>query len=109
MEVWDELLQKEFIPHFHAVVGPLKPYRKAGADFEDLKQDPAAVQALRALRNAVATKTPLVNPDFDAAANYVYSERPFEIYADASDFGWSCVLAQRETIHGTTQPIAVAL
>ena len=73
-----------------------------------MQADEAAKKALRDLRTSVAENVPLVNPDFAAAADYVRSGRPFEIYSDASDFGWSCVLAQRETVHGVPRPIAVA-
>lgn len=97
---------KEFIPHLQGVVAPLKPYRKTGAALEDLKRNPEALKPLQALRRAEATDTPLVNQDFDAAASYLSSGRPFERHADGSDSVWSCVLAQRETIHGTPRPVA---
>ena len=56
---------------------------------------------------AVATETPLVNPDFPAAARYVESGRPFMLFCDASDFGYAAVLAQPAGVHQTPRPVAV--
>ena len=85
----------------------MKPYRKKGAKWEDYLQDKKAQDAADKLRNAVATHTPLVNPDYEAARNYVATGRPFELYVDASDYGYAAVLCQRADVHGTPRPIAV--
>ena len=37
----------------------------------------------------------LHHPDFKAAANTEESSRSFEIFSDASDYGWAAVLCQR--------------
>ena len=98
---------REFIPGFIELVKPLKPYRKKGAKWEDYLQDKKAQQAAEKLRNAVATYTPLVNPDYEAARDYVATGRPFKLYVDASDYGYAAVLCQRAEVHGTPRPISV--
>ena len=59
------------------------------------------------MRHAVATHAPLVNPDYEAARDYIKTGRPFELSVDASDYGYSAVLCQRAEVHGTPRPIAV--
>ena len=98
---------REFIPGFIDIVEPLKVYRKKGAKWEDYLQDKKAQEAAQALRHAVATHAPLVNPDYEAARDYVKTGRPFELFVDASDYGYSAVLCQRAEVHGTPRPIAV--
>ena len=68
---------REFIPNFDLLTAPLKKHRAKGAKWESYAEDAAAQEASRKLRVAVATETPLVNPDFDAAARYVETGRPF--------------------------------
>ena len=75
--------------------------------FADLCKAKNALEAVEALNSCVATMVPLVNPDFEAAGNYRVTGRLFEIYIDASDFGWTCLVAQREKPHGAPRPIAL--
>ena len=98
---------REFIPGFLEHTKALKPYRAKGAKWEAYLCDKEAQQASEWLRQAVATKAPLVNPDFKAAANYLTSGRPFLLFIDASDYGYGAVLAQAPAVHGTPRPIAV--
>ena len=98
---------REFIPDFHRLAAPLKAYRAKGAKWEAYVADEEAVKAAQGLRHSVAVHTPLTNPDFRAAADYVATGRPFLLFVDASDFGYSGVLAQPEGVHGTPRPIAV--
>ena len=46
-------------------------------------------------------------PDFKAASNPDDSGRPFEMFIDASDYGWAAVLTQQLEPHGTPKIIAV--
>ena len=98
---------REFIPDFHRITAPLKPFRAKGAKWETYLQDKVAQKATQELRMSVANKTPLVNPDFKAVSNYITTGRPFLLFVDASDFGYSGVLTQAQVIHGTPRPIAV--
>ena len=98
---------REFIPGFDSLTAPLKKHRSKGARWEAYLEDKPAQEATRQLKQSVATHTPLVNPDFEAAARYVESGRPFMLFVDASDYGYAAVLAQPATIHGTPRPIAV--
>ena len=98
---------REFIPDLHRITAPLKPYRAKGANWETYLQDKVAQKATQELRMSVANETPLVNPDFKAASNYIALGKPFLLFVDASDFGYSGVLAQAQVIHGTPGPIAV--
>ena len=97
---------REFIPGFTDIVQPLKQYRAKGAKWDDYKNDLDAVAASKALRAAVATHAPLVNPDFAAAVDYIRTGRPFMIFVDASDYGYAATLCQAEKTHGTPRPIA---
>ena len=45
--------------------------------------------------------------DFEAAARWEKTGRPFEAFSDASDIGWAVVLTQRERPRGT--PLITAL
>ena len=65
--------------------------------WEDYVQDGKAQGAAAKLRQAVATHTPLMNPDYEAARDYVQSGRPFILFVDASDFGYSGVLCQADS------------
>ena len=47
------------------------------------------------------------HPDFQAAANWSKTGRPFEAFSDASDIGWAMVLTQRDRPHGTPKIIAI--
>ena len=65
------------------------------------------MKASKALRQAVAVPCPLVNPDFQAAVDYIRTGRPFMIFVDASDYGYAATLCQVDGTHGTPRPIAV--
>ena len=49
----------------------------------------------------------LYHPDVQAAAHPELSGRPFEIFVDASDYGWAAVLTQREEPHGAPKIIDI--
>ena len=98
---------REFIPNFDVITAPFKKHRQKGAKWEAYLEDATAQEASRQLRHAVATQTPLVNPDFTAASNYMETGRPFLLFVDASDYGYAGVLAQQAEIHGVARPIAV--
>lgn len=98
---------RDFIPRFVEITDPLKQYRKKGASFDCYKDDDKAQRAVKNLRQAVATKTPLLNPDFEAASSYVETGRPSCLFIDASDFGYGACLCQGQEVHGTLRPIAV--
>ena len=49
----------------------------------------------------------LHHPDFLAASRPAESGRPFEIFVDASDYGWAAVLTQRATPHGPPEIIDI--
>ena len=100
---------KEFIPTLPEIIFPLRPYLKKGAKFEDYLQDEQAKMAKKALTEAVVSNCTLVKPDFEAARHPFESKRPFEIFSDASDYGWCCVLTQRDREGGTPRIIAVVV
>ena len=57
------------------------------------------------MRESCASDAVLISPDFAAAAD-PESGRGFELWVDASEFVWGCVLAQREVPGGVPRPIA---
>ena len=69
-------------------------------------KDKCAHQAFYGLRDSIAEKAALYAPDFLAAAD-PDSGRPFELWIDASEYAWACVLAQRETKGGCPRPLAM--
>ena len=87
---------KEFIPNLPDEIAPLRPYLKKGARFDDFPKDARARAAKNRLTKLVIDQCVLTSPDFEAAANPEVSGRPFEIFSDASDFGWRAILGQRE-------------
>ena len=97
---------KEFIPSFHEHDALLRPFTKKGAKFNDYLGSAASQKAFSDLRDAVAEDAMLHVPDYEAAAD-ANSGRPFELYIDASDFAWGCVLSQRAVAGGAPRPIAV--
>ena len=56
--------------------------------------------------SGIADEAALHAPDFLAAAD-LESGRPFELWIDASEYAWACVLAQREEKGGCPRPIAM--
>ena len=97
---------KEFIPILPDIIFPLRPYLKKGAQLEESFQDEQAKQAKKALTEAVVSNCALVKPDFEADRHPFESKRPFEIFSDASDYGWCCVLTQRDREGGAPRIIA---
>ena len=97
---------REFVPTFHEHAQYLKPYTKKGASFKDWANDQPAQAAFRALRESLASDAVLVSPDYTAAADPEGSGRGFELWVDASEYAWGCVLAQRGTPGGVPRPIA---
>ena len=58
------------------------------------------------MRLSLASDAVLVSPDYSAAAGPESSGRGFELWGDASEYAWGCVLAQREAPEGCPRPIA---
>ena len=88
----------------------LKPFRKKGVRFRELwngKEGPAFQAASKAIRALLAKDVVLHHPDFEAASRPAESGRPFEIFIDASDYGWAAVLCQRQEPHGPPRIIDV--
>ena len=85
---------KEYIPTFYDHVRYLKPYLKKGASFAPFETDVNARQAFLNLRDSLSKDAALYTPDFWAAANPEVRGRSFELWVDASEFAWGCVLAQ---------------
>ena len=56
-------------------------------------------EARCAIRANLAEHAVLHHPNFEAASRPEESGCPFEIFVDASDFGWAAVLTQREVPH----------
>ena len=88
----------------------LRPFRTKGVKFRELwngKDHPKYKTAVETLRTLLAESVVLYHPDFQAASRPEVSGRPFEIFIDASDYGWAAVLTQREEPHGTPKIIDV--
>ena len=81
--------------------------RKKGAKIGDYLANESAKKAFAELREAVVADALLHVPDYEAAANAVETGRPFEIYIDASEYAWGCVLSQRMAPGGAPRPIAI--
>ena len=76
----------------------LRPFRKKGIDFEPLwNSDPKYKSAFFAIRSMMAENVCVHHVDYEAAARPEVSGRPYEMFIDASDFGWCAVLCQRPT------------
>ena len=97
---------KEFIPDYHAYTQHLRPYVKKGARIADFQKDTIAHQAFYDLRESIVEDAAIYAPDFLAAAD-PESGRPFELWIDASEYAWACVLAQREVAGGCPRPLAM--
>ena len=79
---------------------------RIGARFSSWHTDQEAQAAFYALREALVAESVLVAPDFVAAADPEGTGRGFELWADASEYAWGCVLAQRMVRGGCPRPIA---
>lgn len=99
----------EFMPELPEVIYPLRKYLKKGALFSEYLNDPEAMAAKRRLTELVVDKCVIVNPDFTAAADPFGSGRPFELFSDASEYGWCVVLTQRPQKNGTPGIIGLAV
>ena len=85
----------------------LKPASAGYKPFSEYQNDTAAQEARKQLIEGLSTAA-IVEPDFEAAADYMNSGRPFELFVDASDAGFTVVLAQRKAPGGTPIPIGCA-
>ena len=65
-------------------------------------------EAFRKIRGMLNTHAILHHPDFLAAQDPTKSGRPFEMFVDASDYGWCGTLCQRLTPHGAPKIIAMS-
>ena len=88
-------------------VRTLKPASAGYKPFSEYQNDTTAQEARRQLIEGLSTAV-IVEPDFEAAADYMNSGRPFELFVDASDAGFTVVLAQRKAPGGTPVPIGCA-
>ena len=100
---------KEFIPNLPDEIAPLRPYLKEGARFDDFLKDVKAQEAKRRLTRLVIDRCPITSPGFEAAGRPEESGRPFEIFSDASDYGWCCILTQRDCRGGTPKIVVVVI
>ena len=76
----------------------LRPFRKKGIKFYEEWNGPKHTkykEAWCAIRANLAAHAVLYHPNFEAASRPEESGCPFEIFVDASDFGWAAVLTQR--------------
>ena len=73
----------------------LRPFRKKGCDFRKLcESDPKFKEAFLKIREMMAENVVIQHVDHVAAARPHESGRPFEMFIDASDYGWAAVLCQ---------------
>ena len=74
----------------------LRPFRRKGCDFEKLwKGDTQYREAFFKIRDMMSEGVVIRHVDHVAAARPHESGRPFEMFIDASDYGWAAVLCQR--------------
>ena len=74
----------------------LRPFRKKGCDFKKLWGfTPVYKDAFMKIRGMMADNVVVHHVDHVAAARPHESGRPFEMFIDASDYGWAAVLCQR--------------
>ena len=85
----------------------MSQFRKKGADFNIFLNSKECLQAFETIRKCLCEGAVLHHPDFQAASHPEESGRPFEIFIDASDYGWAGVLCQRLVPHGTPKIIAI--
>jgi hypothetical protein len=63
--------------------------------------------AFKEIRKMLSKGAVLHHPDYVAASVPWESGRPFEIFVDASDYGWSVVLCQRPKPHAAPKIICI--
>ena len=85
----------------------LAPFRKKDCDFSKFDSDPKYLAAFIAIRTMLSRKVVLLHPDYIAASKPWETGRPFEIFVDASDYGWCAVLCQRPTPHAAPMIIGM--
>ena len=74
----------------------LRPFRKKGCDFKKLWEgDPRYKESFLAIRGMLTENVVVHHVDFNAAARPQESGRPYEMFVDASDYGWCALLGQR--------------
>ena len=70
----------------------LSVFRKKTTDCDLFGKDPKYLHAFEQIRTMLSKGAVLHHPDYVAASVPWKSGRPFEIFVDASDYGWSAVL-----------------
>jgi hypothetical protein len=98
-----EYMDPEWIKH-EAVLSTL---RKKTTDFSVFEKDPKYEVAFKEIRKMLLKGAVLHHPDYVAASVPWESGRPFEIFVDASDYGWSVVLCQRPKPHAAPKIICI--
>jgi len=73
----------------------LRPFRKKGSDFGLWHKDPKYLEAFLNIRSALCRDVVIRHVDYVAASKPEESGRPFEMFVDASDYGWAATLCQR--------------
>ena len=68
---------------------------------------PKYENAFNKIRLCLSRDVILLHPDYNAAARPDQTGRPFEIFVDASDYGWAAVLCQRPAPHVAPKIIAI--
>ena len=87
-----EYLPPDWVKHEQT----LRPFRKKGCDFKKLwGSDPKFLTAFRAIRTMMVDSAVIHHVDYTAASRPHESGRPYEMFIDASDYGWCAVLCQR--------------
>lgn len=100
---------REVIPDLHEVNAAFRPFlqKKGAKKMAEFKEDERAMEAFESVKKALRKKVYIVQPDYEAAENYLTTGRPFETFLDASETGWSCVSTQRGEFLGTPRIWAV--
>jgi len=75
------------------VAARLKPYELGKVPFADFARDDQAPEAFHALKALISDEAVPTEPDFGRAANY--SDRPFEVFTDASLHRYAWAICQR--------------
>ena len=74
----------------------LRPFRKKDADFKKLwESDDKYRDAFLKIRGMMSSSVVVHHVDYEAAARPEISGRPYELFIDASDYGWAATLTQR--------------
>ena len=97
----------KYMPNLPEVIAPLRPYLKKGAKFSDYLNDSVAKQARIDLKMVIAHCV-LVAPDYEAAGKPELG-RLFELFVDATDYGWCAILTQRDRPGSTPRILAVVV